>query len=149
MVMMAARVFLDTNVLLRALLIEMELHRECDQILQRLIQEKAELWVNGQVIREFLVQTSHPKTLKKPLSFNEAVQQLDKIKPIYKVADDTEAVRQNLLMLLERYPTQGRTIHDVNIVATMLAYDIPTLVTLNIADMKRFADRIQLRSVAN
>lgn len=147
--MMAAKVFVDTNVLLRALLTEMDLHQECDQVLQSLIQAKAELWISGQVIREFMVQTSHPKTLNQPLSFKETVQHLNKIRPICKVADDTETVRQNLLILLERYPTQGRTIHDVNIVATMLAYEIPTLLTLNIADMKRFADRIQVRSVNN
>jgi hypothetical protein len=46
--------------------------------------------------------------------------------------------------LLLAIPTQGKQVHDANIVATMLAYGIGTLFTLNIEDMKRFSGRIQL-----
>jgi len=35
-------------------------------------------------------------------------------------------------------------VHDANIVATMLTYGIDTLLTLNIDDFKRFADKIML-----
>ena len=36
--------------------------------------------------------------------------------------------------------------HDANLVATMLAYGIDTLLTFNIDDFKRFGDKIKLVS---
>ena len=50
--------------------------------------------------------------------------------------------------ILGVYPSGGKQIHDANIVATMLVYGIDTLLTLNVEDMKRFADRIKILSPA-
>ena len=62
--------------------------------------------------------------------------------------DETAVVRDTLLELLQQYPTQGKQVHDANIVATMLAYKIDTLLTLNVADLKRFGDKIKIISLA-
>jgi hypothetical protein len=40
-----------------------------------------------------------------------------------------------------------RQIHDANLVATMLAYGIPELLTNNPAHFQRLADRITVRSL--
>jgi len=53
--MMAARVFVDTNILLWVVLSEMSQHAQADALLKRVISEGAELWISGQVIREFVV----------------------------------------------------------------------------------------------
>jgi hypothetical protein len=58
--------------------------------------------------------------------------------------DETQAVTEQLLSLLRLYPTRGKQIHDANIVATMLAYDIDTLLTMNIDDFRRFSGQIHL-----
>ncbi len=47
-------------------------------------------------------------------------------------------------VLLREYPTAGKQVHDANIVATMLAYGIPTLLTQNVDDMRRFAGKIAI-----
>jgi predicted nucleic acid-binding protein len=67
MEMMGARAFVDTNILLRAAIAEMDSHVECDDLLKQMWRDGAELWISGQVIREFLVQLLHPNTLKTQL----------------------------------------------------------------------------------
>ena len=49
-----------------------------------------------------------------------------------------------LLDLVRSVPMGGKQVHDANIVATMLAHGVGRLLTLNAADFRRFADRIEL-----
>ncbi|KAB2902364.1 MAG: PIN domain-containing protein [Anaerolineae bacterium] len=145
--MMDGNVFIDTNILLRAVLAEMKQHSQVDALLKRAIREETELWISGQIIREFIVQATHPKTLSIPLTIAQAVQEIEAIKPLFRIADETALVRDKLLGLLTQYPTQGKQVHDANIVATMLAYDLDTLLTLNVDDFKRFEDQIEIISL--
>lgn len=144
---MGVKVFVDTNILLRAVLTEIEWHTEADALLKRMLREDAELWISGQIIREFIVQATHPKTLKIPLTIQEVIHEIALIEQLFHVADETSAVRAKLLSLLQTYPTQGKQIHDANIVATMLVNNIDTLLTINVDDFKRFADIITLISI--
>ncbi len=144
---MGFRAFVDTNILLRAVLINMEWHSEADALLKQMLRENAELWISGQVIREFIVQATHPKTLKVPLTIEEVVREIGLIEQVFQVADETAVVRITLLSLLQKYPTQGKQVHDANIVATMLANNIDTLLTINLDDFKRYSDAIKLVSI--
>jgi predicted nucleic acid-binding protein len=139
---MAAKAFVDTNILLRSMIPVMVRHQEADALVQQMWAANTELWINGQVIREFIVQATHPKTLPVPMTINE----INAIKRVFQVADETAAVRDKLLELIKEYPTQGKQVHDANLVATMLAYGIDTLLTFNIDDFKRFADKIKIVS---
>ncbi|MFQ3647790.1 MAG: type II toxin-antitoxin system VapC family toxin [Anaerolinea sp.] len=145
--MTGAKVFLDANILLRMILTQMNQHAEVDALVKRTISEGAELWISGQVIREFIVQATHPRTLAEPLTIEQVVHEIEAMRPLFQIADETTAVRDKLLELLQQYPTQGKQVHDANIVATMLAYEIDTLLTLNVDDLKRFGDKINLISV--
>lgn len=142
--MTGAKVFLDTNILLRMILTQMNQHAEVDALVKRTIREGTELWISGQVIREFIVQATHPRTLAEPLTIEQVVHEIEAMKPLFQIADETAAVRDKLLELLQQYPTQGKQVHDANIVATMLAYEIDTLLTLNVDDLKRFEDKIKI-----
>jgi len=144
--MMAARVFVDTNILLRVTLKQINRHDEVDALVKRIIREDSELWISGQVIREFIVQVPHPRTLAQPLTIKQVVQEIEVMKPLFQIADETVIVREKLLKLLQEYPTVGKQVHDANIVATMLANDIDTLLTLNTKDFQRFAEQITLIS---
>jgi predicted nucleic acid-binding protein len=146
MVTMGDKVLVDTNVLLRANMVTMPEYVQCDAFLKDLWRQGNELWISGQIIREFLVQATHPNTLKTPLVIDEVLQKLEGITTVFLVADDTPLVRAQLLKLLATYPTRGKQIHDANLVATMRAYEIETLVTLNTDDLKRFDDTIKLLS---
>lgn len=147
MAMTGAKVFLDTNILLRMILTQMNQHAEVDALVKRTISEGAELWISGQVIREFIVQATHPRTLAEPLTIEQVVHEIEAMKPLFQIADETAAVRDKLLELLQQYPTQGKQVHDANIVATMLAYEIDTLLTLNVDDLKRFEGKIRIVSL--
>lgn len=141
-----ANAFVDTNVLLRAILTQMDDHAPSDTLVKRLWREGVTLWISGQVIREFIVQATHPKTLKIPLSMADVIATVDAITPLFQVADETPAVRAELLRLLREFPTGGKQVHDANLVATMLVYGIDTLLTINIDDLKRFGDKITIVS---
>lgn len=139
-----AKAFVDTNVLLRAMIPRMTLHQEAEAMIQRMWTEHVELWVSRQVIREYLVQVTHPNTFSPTLEIGQILAQIEVIAVLFRVADETQAVTNELLNLLETHPTRGKQIHDANIVATMLTYDIDTLLTMNVEDVKRFNDVIEI-----
>ena len=144
---MVAKVFLDTNIVLRVIFLERDAYPQIHAKFEHLIESQSELWISGQVIRELLVQATHPKTFETHISIYEAIQKFNQFKRLLRIADDTNSVREMLLELIQMYPTQGKKIHDANIVATMLAYQIDTLFTLNIDDFRRFENKITLLSL--
>lgn len=131
------KAFVDTNVLLRVMQIQVPGHREAEALIQRFSANDVELWISRQVIREYLVQVTHPRTFASPLSIDELTRQIQAILSLFHVADDTAEVTAQLVSLLRAYPTRGKQIHDANIVATMLAVGIDTLLTFNLEDFKR------------
>ena len=143
---MAARVFVDSNVLLRFTFSTLDHHPECKDHLRRLISERAELAISGQVIRECCVQASHPNTFKgtetMPLSGERLARWVASFHARFRVFEENTAVHSEFQNLLLNYPIGGRQMHDANIVATMLAHDVNTLITLNEADFRRYQNRI-------
>ena len=57
---------------------------------------------------------------------------------LFSVADETEDVTRNLIGLITAYDIKGKRIHDANIVAAMMTYRIPNLLTMNADDFKSF-----------
>ena len=138
------RAFVDTNVLLRAIQTTLPLHFEADALIASARQQGYELWVSRQVIREYVVQVTRPGFLASPYKAKQVTAKVKVIRATFQVADDMDAVTDRLLELIEEYPTGGKKIHDANIVATMLAFNIHTLLTQNVEDMKRFSSKIAL-----
>jgi predicted nucleic acid-binding protein len=62
------------------------------------------------------------------------------------LAEDAPQVRTRLLDLLADHPIAGKQVHDANLVATMLAYDITRILTFNVADFRRFAGLITIET---
>jgi len=139
-----ARAFVDTNILLRAFHNQMEHHTEAKALIEKMWDDGVELWISRQVIREYLVQVTHPRTFIQPLSLEQVMLQIQSIQSLFHVADETQDVTTQLLTLLRNYPTQGKQVHDANLVATMLVNHIDTLLTINVDDLKRFQPEIKL-----
>lgn len=139
-----AKAFVDTNILLRAMIPRMALHTESEALIQKMWASDVELWISRQIIREYLVQATHPNTFKQPLIVEQVLVQMEVVESLFRIADETREVTAQLLALLKTYPTRGKQVHDTNIVATMLVYGIDTLLTLNAGDMKRFEPKIKL-----
>lgn len=140
----AAKAFVDTGVLLRAIHTTIPLHREADALIKRVQKQGYELWISRQVIREYLVQVTRPQAYQDLVPLDEVLAHLRTMQSLFQVADDTAEVTAQLVALLQAFPTGGKQVHDANIVATMLAYRIDTLLTANVEDMKRFEDRITI-----
>jgi predicted nucleic acid-binding protein len=140
MVMMAANVFVDTNVLLRATILQFPLHRAAIGLIARQIETGAQLWISRQVLREYLAQATRPQSFMNAMTMQQVEPHLQAIRALYRIADETEQVTRHLLALLRAHPTAGKQVHDANIVATMLVNGIDTLLTQNIDDMKRFTE---------
>ena len=140
---MGDKVFVDTNVLLRFSFPGLHHHEECEAYLLRLMRDNVELWISGQVIREFYVQATHANTFARPLSVEQVLQEIETFPPRLHIAESTSAVRAQLLTLLREYNVRSKLTHDTNILATMLTHGIDTICTLD-SDFERFADRVTI-----
>lgn len=59
-----------------------------------------------------------------------------------RVAEDGPEVTRRLLELLDLRETRGKQVHDANVVATMLAHGVATLLTHNVDDFARWANLV-------
>jgi predicted nucleic acid-binding protein len=140
----SANAFIDTNVLLRANIVGAPFHGEALQLLNLLWDEEVELWISRQVLREYIANVTRPQAFMEPMTTKRVVERIGQFQTLFRVANDTEQVTSELLLLLAEFPTGGKQIHDANIVATMVTYQIDTLVTQNTEDFKRFSGRIKI-----
>lgn len=143
---MGAKVFVDTNILLRATVSQFPDHAKVKAFLESYIANEHEAWISRQVIREYINQVTRPQLFMQPMSSTQINAQYQTLKLIFRIADETEPVTDQLLALIHMHPTGGKQIHDANIIATMLVYDITTLLTINVDDMKRFSDKVTVIS---
>lgn len=140
-------IFLDTNILLRFNIIEMPEHAQVRLAVERLIQDDYQLWISRQIVREFSAVLTRPQTFMKPLTASEVAGRIRTLLPLFNVADETASVTDHLMHLMETIPLGGKQIHDANIAATMQAYAVPELLTLNPGDFVRFSSLITVRTL--
>ncbi len=140
--------FVDTNLLVHAKITSAPLHRRAVRALDGLLRSGVDLWISRQVIREYLSVLSRPQSFTQPLPAAELRLDVEELSTRFRVADEDERVTEQLLGLLDRFPTGGRQVHDANIVATMLVYHIRRLLTHNVADFARFASVIEVVPLA-
>ena len=138
--------FIDTNVLVYANVIETPFHQQALTTINAAHKEGRTIWISRQVLREYLVTMTRPQAflnLPRETVLAQATQFIQR----FEVADDTAAVTKQLIKLMGGSQTGGKQIHDANIVATMLAYDIPCLLTHNVKDFKRFGEVIRIEGI--
>ncbi len=136
--MSADRIFLDTNILISAVLQESPRYFHARGVLRRLEEMDVEVWVSRQVLRELLAVLSRPQAFTNPLQLADVLAVAQEYEDQFVVAEDQSLVTQQLYLLLDKVECGGKQIHDANIVATMLAYGVPQIVTYNLADFRRF-----------
>lgn len=138
--------FVDTNVLVYANVAESPLHERALGAIQTARKDGQTLWISRQVLREYLVTLTRPQVfsaLPRKTVLNQAQQFIKQ----FDVAEDTAAVTERLLALLADYRLGGKQVHDANIVATMKACSITTLLTHNVKDFERFAEIIKIEEI--
>ncbi len=140
--------FVDTNVLVYANVIETPLHEPALAAIQAAHQAGRSLWISRQIMREYLVTMTRPQTFRN-LPRTTVLDQVNQFAECFQVADDTAAVTGRLVDLLENHEVGGKQVHDANIVATMLAYEVPCLLTHNAKDFEHFGKMIRIEEIVS
>ena len=143
----AEPLFIDTNILIYANVANTPQHERVFGAIKAAHQAGRALWISRQVLREFIAARTRPQTFAQPSTPEVVIERARYLADRFQVADDTTAVTRQLIKLMENFKINGRQIHDANIVATMLAYDIPCLLTHNVKDFKRFGEVIRIEGI--
>lgn len=148
--MTAETVFLDTNFLLAATTPTREYHRVALGVFDTLPSRGLSLCFSGQVIREYLVVATREAEINGlGLTLDEALGNVRAFRERARFLPENEAVARRFEALLTAVPTAGRAIYDAHLVATALAHEVPTLLTLNVRDFRRFGAYIELRTLVS
>ncbi len=138
--------FVDTNVLIYANVLEAPLHERALGAIYAAQQAGRTLWISRQVIREYLVVMTRPQAFEN-LPRTTVLEQVKQFAAHFHVGDDTSAVTAHLLALMATYAIGGKQVHDANLVATMQANSLRCLLTHNTEDFQRFAHIITLEAI--
>ena len=136
--------FIDTNVLVKARFLEAPDHDIAREILSQALQEPEPLRISRQVVREYLAVVTRSQSWPIAITREEALEDASRLLGSFELLEDGPLVTDNLLAMCREVSVGGRQIHDANIVATMLAHGERRLLTFNVSDFRRFADRIEL-----
>ena len=142
----AEALFVDTNVLVYANIIETPFHEQALTAIKEAHHADRTIWISRQVIREYLVTLTRPQVFEE-LPRATVLEQIGQFTERFKVADDTDAVTEQLIKLLGDFKIGGKQVLDANIVATLLTYDIPCLLTHNVKDFERFENIIRIEEI--
>lgn len=142
----ANALFIDTNVLVYANVLETPFHQQALAAINAAYQSGRTIWISRQVIREYLVTLTRPQAFES-LPRETVLEQVGQFIKRFEVADDTPAVTDQLLQLLANQKLGGKQVHDANIVATMQAYGIPALLTHNTKDFERFGEVVRIEGI--
>jgi predicted nucleic acid-binding protein len=143
----ADSVFIDTNILILASIKHAPLHQQARLKLDELQNSGRDLWISPQVIREYMSNMTRDQTYNQAIPMVDVLQQIAIFRAAFRLGEETQAVLEELLNLAAQFPLRGKQVHDVNIVATMIVYGIPSLFTRNTDDFKQFSAQIQLISL--
>lgn len=145
----ARAIFIDTNILVYANAEQSPWHDPARLALEYYYKQGFSLWISNQILREYLAIVTRPQSNSQPLSTPIALERVKYFCQIFNVAEDLTSVHQKLVELLSLYSVAGKQIHDANIAATMLVYQIPQLLTANVADFRRFSSVIEITNLSS
>ncbi|MBW4471772.1 MAG: type II toxin-antitoxin system VapC family toxin [Stenomitos rutilans HA7619-LM2] len=137
-------VFIDIDVLIYAKLSLSPFHRQAVERLQTLEIAGTQFWISSQIIREYLSALTRPSDLSAHILVATLVEDSHYFVSQFEVAEDNRETTERLLTLIEQVSVGGKQVYDANIVATMQAYEIPSLLTHNTQDFNRFSNLVTL-----
>ncbi len=135
----AEPLFIDTNVLIYANVARAPFHQLALDAPTLAQKSERPLWISRQVLREFMAARTWPQTFAKPSTPEIVIERIQYLEEQFQVADDNSLVTEQLIKLLGDFSIGGKQVHDANIVATMLAY--------NVKDFKRIENIIRIESI--
>ncbi|MCE2494664.1 MAG: PIN domain-containing protein [Alphaproteobacteria bacterium] len=136
--------FIDTNVLVYARVLEAPDHRTARARLDWASHQSEPLRISRQVVREYLAVVTRPQHWPVTIAREAALADAKRMISAFEILEDGPLVTDTLIALCQEFAVAGKQIHDANIVATMLAHGERRILTFNRADFRRFTDRIEL-----
>lgn len=143
----AEPLFIDTNILVYANVVTAPLHEQALNAIKEAHQTGRSLWISRQVLREFVAARTRPQTFAQPSTQKVVIERVRYLEDRFQVANDTAIVTEQLIKLMRDFQIGGKQVHDANIIASMLAYEIPCLLTHNLKDFERFAEVIKVQGI--
>ena len=145
--MIANRLFIDTNILVYATDPRSPYHAASMAALTRTWRSGYTWVISTQILREYLAVTTRLRLGDSDVPLDAILENVRLFRRALEVVEDKSIVLDHLLELLATIPTAGRQIYDANIVATMQAHGIRSLLTHNTADFNRFSHLIDLLDI--
>jgi len=138
-------VALDTNVLLAATDEGRAEHGPALEIVKDWPGRGTTLYISGQIMREYLAVATRPAA-RNGLGLNlaDALANVHALRGRTSLLAEDGKVADRLLALLNDVACSGKQVHDANVVATMLAHGIDTVVTINLDDFASFGQHVNL-----
>jgi predicted nucleic acid-binding protein len=131
---------IDSNVFLRLVPVDDPDRRNALNALAKLRAANEDLFYTSQVLAEFWTVCTRPESARGGygLSPEETERKAKVIERFCRLAPDSLATHLEWRRLITAHSVMGVEVHDARLVAAMLVHDIPNLLTLNLADFKRF-----------
>lgn len=140
----ADRAVLDTNVLLAATDQGRSEHARALAALNDWPNAGTVLYTSGQILREYLSVATRPVRMNGlGMTRTDATNNVRTLLGRMRLLAETEKVMDSLLTLLGSINCAGKQVHDANIVATMVAHGIDTLVSINVDDFRRYGEHVR------
>ena len=129
------RTFLDTNVLLEATDTKRALHRIAHAVVASWPEAGVDLFISGQVVREYLVVATRPVEQNGlGLSSADALENVRRIRSRVALCPENDAVCSLLQRLAGNLQIVGKRFHDLNLMATAISAGLKSLITANPTD---------------
>ncbi len=136
--------FVDTNVWLYATDPASLWNTPAREVLHAMQTASSALVISPQVVREYLAAATRPGVVEPAPSLDDLLANVAGIRARCRLVDETVAVVDELARLLTAVPSAYRRVHDANIVATMLVWGVPRLLTNNLRDFERYAHLVTI-----
>lgn len=137
--MAASSVFVDTNILVYPRSTSSVWHGAAVARMNQMTAAGMDLYISRQILREYLGAMTRSATGVTPPALSALIADVHVFLQHLRIVEDNAAITARLLNLLSQVACAGKQVHDANIVATMLAHGIGSLLTNNPSDFNRFA----------
>ena len=136
--------FLDTNIIVYASDRSSPWHQSSREKIKKLLSDGSRLFISPQILREYVSVASRSTGTEKPTPWDLILKNYEDFQTYFVLLDEGRSSVNQLRQLLSKIPAAGKQVHDANIVATMLAHNVPNLLTHNTADFSRYSKLINV-----
>ena len=136
--------FIDTNILVNARFPSAAEHHVAREALTQAALSHERITISRQVLREYVAAITRQPDWQSIISRSEIVDDIWSMLDAFEVLENGPEVTRIFTDLLLEVDLAGRQVHDINIVATMLAHGEQRLLSLNARHFRHFERHIQL-----